>query len=385
MDQLTGTILGLFFVFFGLGAVLAMLENWGNKLTKFNRQRLTLVHRVFGYLFVVTYIVILYFMFRKIIYLQEPLEPLIALHAVFALLIFPLLFVKILIVRRFTGLIEKVPYFGIAIFALGLTLNILTGGFYLLRASTGRFISLTNYDRNKLNVEVGRGLLERKCMKCHTLERVFTARKTEEGWTNTVNAMVLRDPSIREEQAVQIIHYLSTIRSISTSPEAMRLVGMELTDKKCGRCHALEKLYRLKRTPNDWIRLIGEMRAIEPAWISHEDVKTISRYLLASHSVTEEEAKRGLGSRLRRDRASLSILFEPKAPVAVMSGEEIFKNTCNLCHNSDRIFAAAGRFMGSKEQWRQIVEKMKGNGADIADQRLPALVDYLVTLKARLV
>src|SRR3990170_3810516 len=100
MDQLTGTILGLFFVFFGLGAVLAMLENWGNKLTKFNRQRLTLVHRVFGYLFVVTYLVILYFMFGKIIYLQEPLEPLIALHAVFALLIFPLLFVKILIVRR---------------------------------------------------------------------------------------------------------------------------------------------------------------------------------------------------------------------------------------------------------------------------------------------
>ena len=383
MDQLTGTILGLFFVFFGLGAVLAMLENWGNKLTKFNKQRLTLLHRLFGYLFVLTYLIMLYFMFRKIVSLQEPLEPLIALHVALALIIFPLLLVKILIVRRFTGLIERVPYFGIAIFALGLTVNILTGGFYLIRASTGNFISLTNFDRSRLNADVGRGLIEKKCVKCHTLERVFAARKTEEGWTNAVNAMVLRDPSIREEQAAQIIYYLATNRSVATTPEALKLVGMELTDRKCGRCHALEKIYRMKRTSDDWNGLIREMRAIEPAWITEGDAKTISRYLLASHSVTAEEAKRGLGLRLRRERVSRPILLEPEAPRVVLSGEEIFKNTCNMCHSSERIYSAAGRFSGNKEQWRQIVEKMMGNGANLIDEQVPALVEYLSTLTAK--
>ena len=383
MDQLTGTILGLFFVFFGLGAVLSMLENWGNKLTKFNRQRLTLFHRVFGYLFVLMYLLILYFMFRKILYLQEPLEPLIALHAAFALLILPLLFVKILIVRRFTGLIDRVPYFGVAIFALGLTVNILTGGFYILRASTGKFVSLTDYDRDKLVLEVGRGLLEKKCMKCHTLERVFTSRKTEDGWTNTVNAMALRDPSIRAEQVVQIIHYLSTIRSVGGSPEAMRLVGMELTDKKCGRCHALEKVYRMKRTPDQWTVLIREMRAIEPAWISTEEAKTIGQYLLASHSVTKEEAKRGLGRRLRKDLSSASISLEPEPPVIPLSGEAVFRNTCNLCHDSERIFLAAERLMGNKEQWLQIVQRMNENGADIPEHQIPRLIDYLVAVKAK--
>ena len=381
MDQLTLAILGLFFVLFGLGAVLAMLENWGNKLTRFNRQRLTIVHRVFGYLFVITYLIMLYIMFKKIIVLQEPLEPIVALHAALALLIFPLLLVKILIVRRFTGLIERVPYFGVAIFALGLTVNVLTGGFYLVRASTGKFISLTNYDKSRLNVEVGRALLEKKCVKCHTLERVFTARKTEEGWTNTANAMVLRVPSIREEHAVQIIHYLTTIRSVGTSPEAMRLVGMELTDRKCGRCHALEKVYRMKRPSGEWIRLVSDMRAIEPAWISEEDTKTIKQYLLASHSVTAEEAKRGLGLRIRRE--ATSVLLEQKSAVNMLSGPDLFKNTCNQCHNSDRILAAAARFSGSRAQWQQIVEKMQGNGANISDVQIPALVDYLVTLNAK--
>jgi len=64
-----------------------------------------------------------------------------------------------------------------------------------------------------------------------------------------------------------------------------------------------------------------------------------------------------------------------------MSGEETFKSTCNLCHSSERIFAAAERFKDSKKLWSQIVEKMRENGAIVSDQQVPDLVDYLATLK----
>ena len=183
MSPFSLSLLGGVFVLCAFGAAMSMLEAWGNEKTRFSNRALTNFHRSCGYAFITIYLFMLYFMLKKIVIAQEPITPLATVHVAFAVLIAPVLFVKIMIIRRFRGLKNKLPYFGLMTFALGITLNLITAGFYFLRASTISYVSLTDYDRSTLDADVGRGLLEKKCIKCHTLERVFLAFKTEQQWT----------------------------------------------------------------------------------------------------------------------------------------------------------------------------------------------------------
>src|SRR5437867_8302304 len=183
MDQKSFSIVGLTFVFVASAGVLAMLELWGNEKTRINKTLLRWTHRSAGYMFISIYFLMLYFMVKRIAVQTEPLTALQTIHTMLALMILPLLVIKILILRRFEGLSEKLPFLGITIFTLAFTLNAMTAGFYFVRSAGAKYISLQFFDRSKLNSDVGRGLLEQRCQKCHTLERVFTSVKTEEEWT----------------------------------------------------------------------------------------------------------------------------------------------------------------------------------------------------------
>lgn len=350
-----------------------MLEVWGKEKTRFSERTLTIFHRTCGYLFITIYLVLLTVMLRRIVSLQEPLTPLAALHAVFALLIIPLLFLKIMIIRRFKALKDKLPYFGVTIFALGMTLTAITGGFYALRAANLNYVSLTNYDRSTLNADLGRGLMEKKCMKCHTLERVFLAVKTEEQWTSTVNEMVMRDPVIHPDEAAQIIYYVSSGRSVKDSPQAILLAGLILTDQKCGRCHLLDKVYGKKRPKAEWERLVDGYAKAEPLWITPQDAKIIKQYLIALH---------GEEFRIASGPGETAGAEKPPAPKPVMQTfAEQFDVTCTACHSTDRILKKAETLGSDKERWKTIVLEMQRKGADVEDQDVARFAEYLSRLK----
>lgn len=375
MDPLLGSILGLTFVLVALAGVLAMLESYGNPNSRFSQGTLTLIHRTCGYLFTVLYLVLLYFMLRRILESSMPLTPLQTIHAVLGIVIFPLLFVKILIIRRFKGLMKFLPFFGITIFTLAVSLNVVTAGFFVLRAvgAPVRYISLASYDRSKLNLDVGRKLLEVKCQKCHTLERVFTAVKTEDKWTKTVNQMVFRDPSIEDDEAAQIIFYLSNARSVLETKRAMMLAGMTLSDQKCGRCHTLERVYLKKRTKEQWSGIVNQMAAIEPMWISSDEAETIKQYLYAAHSAEEIRAVRAAVMKEEAVTPRLTVGLPP---------EDFFLTKCTACHAPDRIFRKSESFMSDREKWNTVVERMIENGAELDDREKEMILDYLVTLKS---
>ena len=375
MDPLLGSILGFSFVLAALAGVLAMLESWGNPNSRFSEKTLTIFHRSSGYLFTILYFFLLYFMLKRIVDSPLPLTPLQTIHAVLGVMIFPILLVKILIIRRFKGLWKFLPFFGITIFALAVSLNVITAGFFLLRAAAkpARYISLASYDMSKLDFDVGRKLLEVKCQKCHTLERVFTSVKTEDQWTKTVNQMVFRDPSIEDDEAAQIIFYLANSRSVLETKRAMMLAGMTLTDQKCGRCHMLERVYLKKRTETAWSGIVDDMAAIEPAWISADEAKTIKEYLYAAHSAEEVRAVR------------LAVLKEEPAalpPLMAAPTHDFFLAKCTVCHTPDRIFRKAESFMGNREKWETVVERMLENGAELDDREKEMILSYLVALKS---
>ena len=388
MPQQSLVFLGCSFVLVACAGVFAMLELWGNEKTKFNKRTLTIIHRTCGYIFISIYLTMMYFMLHRIATQTEPLTALQAVHAMLGIMIFPLLAIKIFIVRILPGLGEKLPYFGVTIFTLALTLNVMTAGFYLVRTIGRTYVSLSSIDRSTLNSETGRKTLEVKCQKCHSLERVFNAVKTQDEWEKTVNRMASREPSIRTEEAAQILFYLTSDRAVQQTPQGLRIAGMNLTDQKCGRCHLLERVYRWKRPPEEWGRIVDWMSSIEPAWISHDEAKTIKEYLVSAHSspvktALFEWAGADVPQRVATPRVTKAVATG--TPVAATPGEptlaEPFKTVCTDCHSPARIFAKAHDLRSDKDRWRAIVDKMRGNGAEVGDNDVGKFVEYLAGLE----
>jgi hypothetical protein len=58
------------------------------------------------------------------------------------------------------------------------------------------------------------------------------------------------------------------------------------TEVKCSMCHSLERIYKDKRSPLQWTQLVARMRLLNPNWLSEEDVKHITEYLIENNSKT---------------------------------------------------------------------------------------------------
>ena len=55
----------------------------------------------------------------------------------------------------------------------------------------------------------GKALLEERCVACHTLERVTTAKKDVAGWEATVRRMIAQGAQLTDDEAKVLIEYLA--------------------------------------------------------------------------------------------------------------------------------------------------------------------------------
>lgn len=63
------------------------------------------------------------------------------------------------------------------------------------------------------SVQEGKELFEKKCVKCHALEKALSATKDLAGWKKTTKAMVkYSDGDITEKDAKKIAKYLAARR-----------------------------------------------------------------------------------------------------------------------------------------------------------------------------
>ena len=53
--------------------------------------------------------------------------------------------------------------------------------------------------------------------------------------------------------------------------------------------------------------------------------------------------------------------------------EELFLNTCTQCHDIGRIVRSNAR----GGEWEAIVKRMRGNGAQMNDEQMQQIIDYL--------
>ncbi|MCI5125503.1 MAG: hypothetical protein D3925_13770 [Candidatus Electrothrix sp. AR5] len=301
MNPLATSIAGVIITLTGALAMLLMLELRGNpRKDKEANQRLIRAHRITGYLFTVFFCMILGVMFLKVESYQHEFSPRTLLHVTLAVWVIPLLFIKILIIRRFKRVGSLVIGFGLTIFFALFVLNSITGGYYFLHQSDLRYASLSAADSDVLDPELGQYLVKEKCIKCHTLERVFKAFKSEQGWTETVNRMALIDaPNIRTFDAKQMIHYLvvqqkrrERLLSVIPQPEQRQTEqheGKIILEQKCTVCHKLDRIYKAEKNRSEWLesieRMIGYSKQMN--YLNPQEKKELIEYLANQNTKQE--------------------------------------------------------------------------------------------------
>ena len=145
----------------------------------------------------------------------------------------------------------------------------------------------------------GAALVEARCSKCHSLDRVYGPTKTEEGWRATVRryAELLPD-HIRSDEIEPIVLFLFDKRGRKPDPEEQKRVVFE---QHCGRCHNLSRALGTARetqiSPRRWRRILKRMKGIAAerelgdVW-SDEEGRVIADYLAAQYQEEETEKEK---------------------------------------------------------------------------------------------
>src|SRR5207244_1935525 len=193
------------------------------------------------------------------------------LHVLIATVLAPLLFVKVLVARYYKKHTAILVPLGLTIFVLAFVLIATAVGPYILRTAIVKNISLQAIDMgsSKIDMQASEELMQRRCSRCHTLDRVIGARKDARGWLATVDRMrTLPGSGISEREEKAILSYLLSENSIdSSSAQGQLAVGKALVDSHCSRCHALDRTYESTKTPAEWsstvLRMVQHAHGVE--------------------------------------------------------------------------------------------------------------------------
>jgi ferredoxin-NADP reductase len=261
----TSASLALGFAFLLLGGVNVwlVLEAWSRVKAKNASSRMLALHRIGGYLFIALFCVMAYFMIARLRSGGADTSATVTIHLVLAMILSPLLFIKVLIARYYRNQHGLLLPIGLTIFVLAFVLIASTAGPYLARATKIEQVSVDPAHVPPVTIDVNqaRDLMQRRCSKCHNLDRVVGARKDAQGWVAAVNRMrAMAGSGISEADARTIVSYLASQAQPKGSEATVKMqVARALVDQRCGRCHSLDRVYKAAETPVQWRRTVTRM------------------------------------------------------------------------------------------------------------------------------
>ena len=214
MNPMFSSIVSVVFVMVGITAVLIMLNLQGNPIERSSNKLLRQLHRILGYLFILIFFIMIIGMIIKVKGINYEFSPRITIHVVLALILIPILIVKILIARFFKRLYPNLVLIGLLIFFLSFAMVGITAGYIFLQSpdKPETLKEVVSEPGKKVKQERGGDILKKKCTICHTLERVNKAKKNETQWKATVDKMIeyIKNPDhLTEEEKTILINYLS--------------------------------------------------------------------------------------------------------------------------------------------------------------------------------
>jgi cytochrome c5 len=237
-------------------------------------------------IFTSIFLLLVIVMIAKISGYKDEVSPRISFHIVLSLALIPLLAVKIIIARRYPRLSPNLVNFGPAVLIFAVALSGLTAGYYFMHASDLKYVSLAELDTQILDKSLGQQVVNQKCNKCHSLERVYRAVKSEDGWTSTINKMASLDaPNISSFDIKQSIYFL-TNRQASLKGEGQskfnEAFGKTIMETKCTACHTLDRIIRTKKDKEKWGKTVSRMIKYSgnPEYLAKKEREELMEYLI---------------------------------------------------------------------------------------------------------
>lgn len=236
-------------------------------------------HRIGGYIFFALYVFISVIMFQK---LEEfnVLPPKAVVHSYIGIAIFPLIVIKICIARLYKKFYKSLPIYGMVLM-IAVYLQIpLYAGLYMISAIKSQYVILQEKGRFvKVNVNIGRKVVQQRCATCHSLERVYAHVKTEPDWRDYLSRMRAKDPAVMTNQeALEALGYL--VKNLGIDGTKMDIqIGMKIILEKCHKCHTLERVFTSKKTQSEWVQTIELMRSFDPDLLNDSEARQVNYYL----------------------------------------------------------------------------------------------------------
>jgi ferredoxin-NADP reductase len=262
INSSTSVWLGIAFVFVGALNVWLILQASARVRDTNASNRLIAAHRIGGYLFIALFCVMGYFMVARLGDAGGA-SPGTMIHLTLAMLLSPLIFVKVLVARYYKSYYSLLLPIGLVIFVLSFVLIGITAGPTLAHRTRMQTVSLAAIDLPPaaIDMNLAAATMEKRCSKCHNLDRIAGARKDARGWLATVNRMrALPDSGISEADSRIIVSYLaSQMAPNGTVNSASLEVARALVDQRCGRCHSLDRVYATEETPEEWSATVSRM------------------------------------------------------------------------------------------------------------------------------
>lgn len=262
-------VLGLIYIAIGAITVWLIFHASSRLKDKGASARLVQGHRIGGYLFILLFCVMTYYMVLKIKDAPDELALRPMLHMLLAMLLIPLIFIKVLVARYYKTYYSVLMPLGLIIFTLSFVTVMMTVGPYFLRRATIKDVPLEsiNLGTNKIDVDAARVLTEKRCSKCHGLDRVVGVQKDARGWLASVNRMrALPGSGITESDIPTIVSYLVSQATVvddkgQMTAEGLKDAGKGLVDTRCNKCHDLDRTYSAKKSADEWRATVVRMVA----------------------------------------------------------------------------------------------------------------------------
>jgi uncharacterized membrane protein len=255
--------LGSLFVIIGAVNIWLILQASARVKNARASARLIAAHRIGGYVFILMFCLMSYFMIGRMKDSSGTVSAGTMIHMTVAMLLTPLLFVKVLIARYYKSYYNLLMPIGLLIFVLSFVLVAMAAGPYLIRNTNIRSVSLEeiNLTNAAIDLTQASATMQERCSKCHDLERVVSARKDARGWLSTVNRMrQLPASGISEEDVKTIVLFLASQKSPEqSSPLAELAVGRALVNQRCAACHSLDRVFKTAESPAEWRATVNKM------------------------------------------------------------------------------------------------------------------------------
>lgn len=269
LETSLSAVLGIVYIAVGALTVWLIFHASSKLKDKGASARLVQGHRIGGYVFILLFCVMTYYMVVKIKDTPDELALRPLLHMILAMLLVPILFIKVLVARYYKTYYSVLMPLGLIIFSLSFVIVMMAVGPYFLRKATIKDVPLEsiNLGTNKIDVEAARLLTEKKCSKCHGLDRVVGIQKDAKGWLASVNRMrALPGSGIVEGDVPTIVSYLVSQATVvdnkgQMTNEGLKSAGKGLVDTRCNKCHDLDRTYGAKKTADEWRATVVRMVA----------------------------------------------------------------------------------------------------------------------------